>query len=34
MKLQLIDEKYPVWEVSEFDLPEIELTSIKTYDQQ
>ena len=33
MKLQLIDKAYPVWEVSDFDLPETELTSIKTYNQ-
>ena len=34
MKLQLINPNYPVWEVTNFNLPEIQLTGIETYDQQ
>lgn len=33
MRYRLINEKFPVWEIDEFILPDVDLQTVKTYDQ-
>ena len=33
MNLNLIDDKFPVWEITEWQLPEVDYTEVSAYDQ-